>query len=77
MFFHRPPRIPDPGQRVMLLGYDEIWRGGFWAVSEPFTSTGGEVVMRVAEEGEYRAAKRGNRPAVGVIWPIERMRVEE
>jgi len=34
-------------------------------------------VMRVAEEGEYRAAKRGNRPAVGVIWPIERMRVEE
>ncbi|MEW6635263.1 MAG: hypothetical protein AB1425_00455 [Actinomycetota bacterium] len=76
MFFKRPPRIPDPGQRVRIKAFDEEWRGGFRAISEPETDERGDVVIWVAEEEEYRAADIEGRPAVGMPWPVSRMQVE-
>jgi hypothetical protein len=52
---------------------DGSWRRGFRAVSEPSTTEWGEVVVWVATEDEYRAARWKGRSAVGVPWPIERM----
>src|SRR5829696_7531080 len=68
-----PPHVPDPGQHVDLRMEDGSWRRGFRAVSEPSTSEWGEVVVWVATEDEYRAARWEGRSAVGVPWPTERM----
>jgi hypothetical protein len=68
-----PPRVPDPGQHVELRMEDGSWRRGFRAVSEPSTTEWGEVVVWVATEDEYRAARWEGRSAVGVPWPTERM----
>ena len=68
-----PPRVPDPGQLVELRMEDGSWRQGFRAVSEPSTTERGEVVVWVATEDEYRAARGEGRSAVGVPWPTERM----
>ena len=68
-----PPRVPDPGQHLELRMEDGSWRRGFRAVSEPSTTEWGEVVVWVATEDEYRAARWEGRSAVGVPWPTERM----
>jgi hypothetical protein len=68
-----PPRVPDPGQHVDLHMEDGSWRRGFRAVSEPSTTEWGEVVVWVATEDEYRAARWEGRSAVGVPWPTKRM----
>jgi hypothetical protein len=72
--FDKRPKVPDPGQRVLLLENDE-WRVGFRAVSEPITAETGEVVILVAEEEEFRAARWDNRLADGKPWPVSRMTV--
>jgi hypothetical protein len=68
-----PPRVPDPGQHVELRMEDGSWRGGFRAISEPSTTEWGEVVVWVATEDEYRAARGEDRSVVGVPWPTEQM----
>jgi hypothetical protein len=68
-----PLRVPDPGQHVELRMEDGSWRWGFRAVSQPSTTEWGEVVVWVATEDEYRAARGEGRSAVGVPWPAERM----
>ena len=52
-----------------------MWREGFRALSGPWTSDTGEVVILVATEDEYRVAGREGRSAVGVPWPAGRMRL--
>ena len=71
----RTPRIPDPGQHVDLRTEDGSWRKGFRAISEPWTAVMGEVMIWVATEDEYRAARREGRSAVGVPWSTLRMRL--
>jgi hypothetical protein len=71
----QPLIVPEPGQRVRLRTARGRWRGSFRAVSEPFTDEGGMVVLRVAEEEEYRAARRESRRAMGMPWPVEQMAV--
>jgi hypothetical protein len=73
LFLKGPPRVPDPGQHVELRMEDGTWRRGFRALSEPSTTEWGEVVVWVATEDEYRAARGEGRSAVGVPWPTERM----
>jgi hypothetical protein len=68
-----PPRVPSPGQHVDLRTEDGSWRRGFRAISEPSTTEWAEVVVWVATEDEYRAARSEGRSAVGVPWPVERM----
>jgi hypothetical protein len=51
------------------------WRGSYRAVSEPYTDEGGVVVLRVAEEEEWRAARREGRSAIGMPWPVGQMAV--
>jgi hypothetical protein len=75
LFLKGPPRVPDPGQHVELRMEDGSWRRGFRAVSEPSTTELEEVVVWVATEDEYRAARGEDRSAVGVPWPKERMGV--
>ncbi|QYJ15727.1 hypothetical protein Rxycam_01555 [Rubrobacter xylanophilus DSM 9941] len=70
----RRPEVPDPGQRVSLLGPDGRWRDGFVAVSGPLSDDRYGVVVRVAEEGEYREARREGRRPVWMPWPLDRMR---
>lgn len=72
--FDKAPRIPDPGQRVLLLD-ESGWRPGYRAVSNPITSETGEVVILVAEEEEFRSARWENRFADGISWPVSRMTV--
>ncbi len=74
-FRKKPPLIPDPGQQVRLRTERGLWKEGFRAISEPTTANTGEVVIWVAEEGEYRNAIREGRHAVGMPWPAERMMV--
>jgi hypothetical protein len=71
----RPLIVPEPGQRVRLRTARGRWRGSFRAVSEPFTDEGGVVVLRVAEEQEYRAARREGRRAMGMPWPVRQMAI--
>jgi len=71
----KTPLVPDPGQRVRLRAGRGRWRGRFRAVSYPYTDEAGVVVVRVAEEGEYRDAIREGRRAVGVAWPVKEMEV--
>jgi hypothetical protein len=74
-FGKRPPLIPEPGQRVRLRTARGRWRGSFRAVSEPYTQEGVGVVIRVADEREYRAAFRERRRAVSTPWPAQQMEV--
>ena len=67
--------VPEPGQRVRLRTARGRWRGNYRAVSEPFTDEGGAVVLRVAEEEEYRAARREGRRAIGFPWPVRQMSI--
>jgi hypothetical protein len=69
----RPLEIPEPGQRVRLRTARGRWRGSFRAVSEPYTDEGGVVVLRVADEEEYRTAMREDRLAIGMPWPARQM----
>ena len=68
--------MPDPGQRVRLLGPDGAWRGGFVAVSGPLSDDRHWVVVRVAEEAELSAAERQRRPPVTMAWPLDRLEIE-
>jgi hypothetical protein len=72
----RPLVVPEPGQRVRLrTARGRRWRGSSRAVSEPYTDAAGTVVLRVAEEEEYRAARREGRSAIGMPWPVGQMAV--
>jgi hypothetical protein len=71
----RPTRIPDPGEMVDLQMEEGSWREGFRALSAPSTAEMGEVLIWVCTEDEYREARREERRAVGMRWPVERMRV--
>jgi hypothetical protein len=69
----RPLVVPEPGQRVRLRTARGRWRGSYWAVSEPYTDEEGVVVIRVAEEEEYRTAMREGRRAIGMPWPVRQV----
>ncbi len=71
----RPLIVPEPGQRVRLRAGRGLWRGSYRAVSKPFTDEGGVVVLRVAEEEEYRTATREGRHAIGMPWPVRQVTV--
>jgi hypothetical protein len=71
----RPARIPDRGEMVDLRMEDASWRQGFRALCAPSKAETGEVVIRVCTEDEYREAQREERRAVGMWWPVARMRV--
>ena len=75
LFFpKKPPLVPEPGQRVRLRTRRRgCWRGSFRAVSYPYTDEGLGVVVRIAEEGDYREAIREGRPAFGVPWPAHQL----
>lgn len=75
LLLKRTPCIPDPGQHVDLHTEDGTWRQGFRALSEPWTAATGEVMIWVATEDEYRAARREGRSAVGLPWSTRRMRL--
>ena len=64
------PQVPEPGQRVRLRTGRGRWRGSFRAISSPYTDEGLGVVVRVAEEGEYRKAVREGHHAFGMPWPV-------
>lgn len=72
-FGKEPPRVPDPGQGVRLLGQDGKWRTGFRAVSGPLSDDFYGVVVWVAEEEEWETATLKHRPPVGMAWPLDRM----
>lgn len=76
-FGKEPPRVPDPSQRVRLLGEDGKWRSGFRAISGPLSHESYEVVVWVAEEEEWETATISGRPPVGMAWPLERVEVDE
>jgi hypothetical protein len=72
----KPSLVPEPGQRVRLrTRRRKRWRGSFRAVSHPYTDEGLGVVVRIAEEGEYREALREERRAFGVPWPAHQLEV--
>jgi hypothetical protein len=71
----RPARMPDPEEIVDLRMGDGSWREGFRALSEPSKAETGEVLIRVCTEDEYGEAHREERRAVGLWWPVARMRV--
>jgi hypothetical protein len=71
----KPARIPDRGEMVDLRMEDASWREGFRALSEPSTAETGEAGIWVCTEDEYREAHREERRAVGMWWPVARMRV--
>ena len=72
----KPPLVPEPGQRVRLrTRRRKRWRGSFRAVSHPYTDDGLGVVVRIAEEGEYREALREERRAFSVPWPAHQLEV--
>jgi hypothetical protein len=70
----KPPVVPDPGQRVKLLMLNGSRRSGFVA-SGLLTSDTGEIIVRVALEGEYHDAEREGRSAVNMAWPVARLEV--
>ena len=73
-FFRRKsPVIPGPGQRVRLRAQRRRCRGNDRAVSLPYTDEGLGVVLRIAEEGEYREAVREGRRAFGMPWPVHQI----
>jgi len=74
LFRKKPPLVPEHGQRLRLRTRRRgRWRGSFRAVSYPYTDDGLGVVVRIAEEGEYRKAVREGRPAFGVPWPAHQL----
>jgi hypothetical protein len=74
LFREKPPLVPEPGQRVRLrTRRGRRWRGSFRAVSYPYTEEGLGVVVRIAEEEEYRKAVREGHPAFGVPWPVHQI----
>jgi len=72
---NRPPLVPDPGQRVLLLSEDGSRIEGFRAVSGPLTAETGEIIIRVATEEEYRDSTKEGRRAVSMAWPAEMVKV--
>jgi hypothetical protein len=75
-FFRRkPPVIPEPGQRVRLRSGRGRWRGNFRAISLPYTDEGIGVVIKIAEEKEYRNAVREGRHVFGIPWPAHQIEV--
>ena len=73
-FGKKPLLVPEPGQRVRLRTRRRgRWRGSFRAVSYPYTDDGLGVVVRIAEEEEYRKAIRGGHLAFGVPWPAHQL----
>ncbi len=72
-----PRRVPDPGQRVRLLGEDEKWRGGFRAISGPLSDESYGVIVWVAEEEEWETATLKRRTPVGMPWPLDRLLPED
>ena len=73
-FRKQTPLVPEPGQRVRLrTRRGGRWRGSFRAVSYPYTDDGLGVVVRIAEEEEYRKAVREGRQAFGVPWPAHQI----
>jgi len=73
-FRKKPPVVPEPGQRVRLrTRRGGRWRGSFRAVSYPYTDDGLGVVVRIAEEQEYRKAVREGYAAFGVPWPAHQL----
>jgi hypothetical protein len=75
LYKQRPLLIPEPRQRVRLRAGRGPWRGNFRAVSYPYTDEAGEVVIRVAPEGEYQDALREGRSAIGMPWPVRQVEV--
>src|SRR5215203_1398450 len=74
LFRRQPPLVPEPGQRVRLrTRRGGRWRGSFRAVSYPYTDDGLGVVVRIAEEEEYRKAVREGHAAFGVPWPAHQI----
>ncbi len=73
VFGTKPSLVPEPGQRVRLRAGRRRWRGSYRAISSPYTDEGLGVVVRVAEEGEYREAAREGRRAFGMPWPVYQM----
>ncbi|WP_119069748.1 hypothetical protein [Rubrobacter indicoceani] len=73
IFGKEPPRVPDPDQRVRLLGEDEKWREGFRAISGPLSHDSYGVVVWVAEEEEWETATLKRRRPVGMAWPLDRI----
>ncbi len=72
-----PRRVPDPGQRVRLLGEDGKWRGGFRAISGPLSDENYGVIVWVAEEEEWETATLKRRAPVGMPWPLDRLLPED
>lgn len=72
--FDKAPKVPDPGQRILLFENGE-WCVGYRAVSGPITAETGEVVILVAREEEFRSARWDGRLPVGKPWPVSRMTV--
>lgn len=72
----RAPEVPDPGQRVRLMGPDGAWRGGFVAVSGPLSDDRYGVVVRVARREEVLAASDERRRPVALSWPLLMLEIE-
>src|SRR5215212_6683494 len=71
----RPAQVADPGEMVDLRMEDGSWREGFRALFAPSTLETGEVLVWVCTEDEYKEAHWEERRAVGMTWPVKRMRV--
>jgi hypothetical protein len=71
----KPAQVADPGEMVDLRMEDGSWREGFRALSAPSTAETGEVLVWVCTEDEYKEAHWEERRAVGMTWPVKRMRV--
>lgn len=76
LFRKKPNRIPDPGQRVRLLGRrGPSLQGRYRTISGTFTAPKGGAVIRVAEEREYRVALEEDRNAESIPWPAQQTEV--
>jgi hypothetical protein len=69
----KPPLVPDPGQRVELIGGTGSLQSSFRAISGPLTTDTGEIIVWVTTEEEYWAAEQEGRRAVGLPWPAQRL----
>ena len=76
MYSYKTNAIPDPGQRVKLLGRrGRRLTGRYRALSAPVTDPKDGVVIWVAEEHEYQEALHEGRRAEGLAWPVRQMEV--
>ena len=73
LFGRKPPLVPDPGQQVRLRMRHGQWRGKYRAISGPISGEGGEVMVRVSSEQEYREARQQGRRAGGELWPVKQI----